>query len=379
MALGAMDIFKHLPAGAKLENANCKKCGSPTCMMFALKLAKKQAKIELCPYAPSVLVEKINEGNKIQQKEVKVDDKIFGGENVMYRHQKTFKNPTGIVVELDCEEFGEFSEKFKRLSNFEIESIGEKFKIDGIYLKNSTPEAEKTVKEAGFAFFNEKTLEEFQIVDIQNKSVPEIIKTLTHIRQKAIVERDEKFSNPTCVFLEEKNPKILSAIASTLICKYASIIIFKEFDEAVFTTLITLRQNIFTDPEKPLQVESRVYEFNNPDENALVFLTTNFALTYFAVANELSSLKRSSFLVVTPSEGMSVLTAWSAEKITAKIAKKIVENNDILNSVKIKKIIIPGLLADLKTDLEEALEGWEIIIGTTEAYKIPDMIKNLNW
>lgn len=379
MALGAMDIFKHLPAGAKLENANCKKCGSPTCMMFALKLAKKQAKIELCPYASSILVEKINEGNKIQQKEVKVDDKIFGGENVMFRHQKTFKNPTGIVVELDCAIEVEFDEKFSRLKNFEIESIGEKFKIDGICLKNSTPEAENKVKKAGFALFDDKILQEFQIVDIKNKSVPQIIQNLTNIRQKAIVERDEKFSNPTCVFLEEKNLKTLCALGSILICKYASVIIFKEFDEAVFTTLITLRQNIFTDPEKPLQVESKVYEFNNPDENALVFLTTNFALTYFAVANELSSLKRGSFLVVTPSEGMSVLTAWSAEKITAKIAKKIVENNEILKSVKTKKIIIPGLLSDLKADLEEALKGWEIVIGTTEAYKIPDMIKSLDW
>ena len=154
-------------------------------------------------------------------------------------------------------------------------------------------------------------------------------------------------------------------------------LIFEEFNEALFASLITLRMNIFTDPQKPLQVESKVYEFNNPDENALVFLTTNFALSYFAVANELSSLKYGSYLVITPSEGMSVLTAWSAQKITADIASKVINANEILNKVKIKRIIIPGLLADLKDELQEALPNWEIVVGVAEAYKIPDFVKSI--
>lgn len=361
--LGAMDIFKHLPAGKKTENANCKECGAPTCMMFALKLAKSQTTIDKCLYADEDLISQINTANKIQQKEVVVNGRVLGGEKVMFRHEKTFLNPTGFFVELDPKS-PDFEAQIDAAKNFEIELVGKNFTLDGVWVKGEAP----------------KELTQFMEVEYDG-SIPRTIKELTRIRQKAIIERDEDYSAPTLVRLKEKDPKKLCAIASALICKYASAIIFENFDAAVISTVMALRQNIFTDPEKPLQVESKVYEFNNPGENALVLLTTNFALTYFAVANELSSLKRGSYLIVTPSEGMSVLTAWSAEKITAKIAKKIIEANAQLEKVKVKKIIIPGLLADLKEDLETALKekGWEIVVGTTEAYKIPELVKNCGW
>ena len=213
--------------------------------------------------------------------------------------------------------------------------------------------------------------------EVKYTNLSNTVSELVKIRTAAIVDRNESFSDPTFVRLGGLDFCSLASIASVLICKYANMLIFSEFDEALFASLITLRLNIFTDPQKPLQVESKVYEFNNPDENALVFLTTNFALSYFAVANELSSLKCGSYLVITPSEGMSVLTAWSAQKITADIASKVVNANDILNKVKIRRIIIPGLLADLKDELQQALPDWKIVVGTTEAYKIPDFVKSL--
>ena len=55
----------------------------------------------------------------------------------------------------------------------------------------------------------------------------------------------------------------------------------------------------------------------------------------------------------------------------------MVSANSVLNKVKNKKIIIPGLLADLKEELEAALTGWEVIPGTIEAYKIPEFVKKL--
>lgn len=367
MNLGAMDIFKFLPAGNKTGSlageANCKKCGCPTCMMFALKLAKKQVECEKCPCIPQELMEKLAQANKIQQKEVVVLGRTYGGEKVMFRHEKTFINPTGLFVELDPAN-PDFQVQFERAKNYEIELIGEKLTLDGVWIKGEAP----------------CELEQFMPVEFKG-SISQLVKDLTCIRKKAVVERDEHFSAPTIVTLNEKDPSKLCAIASAAVCKYASAIVFTHFDEAVISTLMALRQNIFTDPEKPLQVESKVYEFNNPDENAYVFLTTNFALTYFAVANELSALKRGSYLVVTPSEGMSVLTAWSAEKITAQIAKKIIDANAVLEKVKHKTIIIPGLLADLKEDLEAALQsgGWKIIVGTTEAYRIPEFLKTLDY
>jgi len=367
ITLGAMDIFKFLPASNKTgplaAKANCKKCGCPTCMMFALKLAKNQIGSEKCPCIPQELTEKLAQANKIQQKEVRVGERVYGGEKVMFRHEKTFINPTGLFVELDPAA-PDFAGQFECAKNYEIELIGQKFTLDGVWVKGEIP----------------KELGQFAHVEYKG-SISQLVENLTRIRRKAIIERDENFSAPTVVTLNEKDPSKLCAIASAAVCKYASAIIFTHFNEAVISTLIALRQNIFTDPEKPLQVDSRVYEINNPDENAYVFLTTNFALTYFAVANELSALKRGSYLVVTPSEGMSVLTAWSAEKITAQIAKKIIDANAMLEKVKHKTIIIPGLLADLKEDLEAALHqgGWKIIVGTTEAYRLPEFLKTLDY
>jgi CO dehydrogenase/acetyl-CoA synthase gamma subunit (corrinoid Fe-S protein) len=371
MALDTMTIFKYLPAAKRLESANCKKCGCTTCMMFAMKLSKGLVEIEKCPVVPEELIGKIKTAKKIQQKEVVLDSVKIGGETLMYRHQKTFIAPSAFFIALDCSD----KEKIKRILDFEIESVGVKYKVDGVLLENFNNAVATLFRERGFAVITKDDIKNLQEVKVDK--ISKMVENLTYIRKKAVIDRDSNFSEPVFVRLEEKSPELLCAKASACICKYASLIIFDTFNEAVLTSLTTLRQNIFTDPEKPLQVESKVYEFNNPDENAYVFLTTNFALSYFAVANELSALKCGSYLVITPSEGMSVLTAWSAEKITAEIASKIVAANEILDKVKTKRLIIPGLLSDLKEDLQKALPNWEVFVGTVEAYKIPEFIKNL--
>jgi len=170
----------------------------------------------------------------------------------------------------------------------------------------------------------------------------------------------------------------LMSKASFYLCKYANLLVFENFNEALISTLMTLRQNIFTDPQKPLQVESKIYEFNNADENSLIFLTTNFALTYFAVANEIEALNKPAYLVVTPSDGMSVLTAWSAEKFTAQIAAKTVNQFGLAQKVKNKQIIIPGLLSHMKEEIAEALPDFKILVGPNEAYLLCDFVKSLS-
>jgi len=377
--LSTMDVFKLLPAAKKAPEANCKKCGCSGCMMFAVKLSKNEAQIESCPYAPSELTEKLNHHNKIQQQTVilkgSLRDLTVGGEKVMYRHQKRFLNPPPLLVMLDFED-NDFDEKLSKISSYKIENIGEEFTVEGVLLKRFNKEAKLKIEKAGLNFIAAEELEKLN--EIKDLSLFNTLNALTFARKKAIDERDENFSKPLLVRLKDKDINTLCAKGSAYICKYASVLIFDVFDEALFTTLFILRQNIFTDPEMPLQVESKVYEFNNPNEDAYVFLTTNFALSYFAVANEISNLNKGSYLVITPSEGMSVLTAWSAQKITAEIASKVVSANSVLNRVKNKRIIIPGLLADLKEELKRALPGWEIIPGTIEAYKIPEFVRKLD-
>ncbi len=376
---GTMDIFKMLPAAKKTENANCKKCGCSGCMMFAVKLSKNEIDVQKCPYVPDELASKLSHSRKVQQEAVTINGSCrnltVGGEKVMYRHEKTFLNPPPFLVMLDYEDEN-FEADLKRLSGFAVQHIGEKFLVDGVCLKKYSNEAKEKIISFGLNFIEAGELTKLN--EVSSENYPDTVKTLEFIRRKAILERDEDFSKPVFVHLSDKDIPVLCAMASAFVCKYASLLIFDVFDEALFTTLCILRQNIFTDPEMPLQVESKVYEFNNPDEDSYVFLTTNFALSYFAVANEISNLNKGAYLVITPSDGMSVLTAWSAQKITAEIASRVVSANSVLNKVKNKRIIIPGLLSDLKEELEEALPDWEIIPGTVEAYKIPEFVKKIS-
>lgn len=377
--ISGLQVFKYLPAAKKLPEGNCKKCGFPTCMAYALKLAKGEADIELCPYIPEELKEILTQSMKKPQKEVWLGHEhkvLVGGENVLYRHDKTFVNNTVIAVVLDVSK-PDWQEKLKRITDFEITRISDIFKVDLIYIKGDVkPEITQKLDERGFAWgVNEDFVE---LLDVKDEGVVKTVQKLTEIRKKAVLEKDENYSNPVYVYFKhEENLDKLMAKASFYLCKYANMLVFEDFNEALISTLMTLRQNIYTDPQKPLQVESKVYEFNNPDENSLIFLTTNFALTYFAVANEIEALNRPAYLVVTPSEGMSVLTAWSAEKFTAQIVARTVAKFELAKKVKNRKIIIPGLLSHMKKELEEALSDFEILTGPNEAYLLGDFVKSL--
>lgn len=407
MSLTGMQIFKYLPAAKKAEGSNCKVCGCPTCMAYALKLAKKQADIDKCPHIPDELKEKFLKASKIQQHVLKLSDKLVtGGENVMYRHDKTFINRTIIAIELDCDDV-DFENKLKRIVDYKVERIGETFKVDAIYLvgDNSSFNFKKAKQliekndlgvisnsDNAYTIVQGSSLKEIESesqkslsegkkdilleLDIRNKSIPQTIEELTEIRRLAIIERFEPFTYPVMVKLpENKDLYEVCAIASSLICKYANVVVLKNFDEALVSSLFTLRQNIYTNPQKPLQVEAKVYEFNEPDKNAPILLTTNFALTYFAVAAELEALPIGSYLVVTPSDGMSVLTAWSADKFTAELVARSVRDYGLLDKVNTRKIIIPGLLAHMQDELQEAMPDWQIVTGTIEACQIPEFLK----
>lgn len=378
--LSGLQVFKYLPAAKKLPEGNCKKCGFPTCMAYALKLAKNQTEIGLCPYVDEALKEIFEQSMKKPQKEVLLGHKnqvLTGGENVLFRHDKTFINKTAIAIVLDVSK-PDWQEKLKQITEFEISRVNEVFKIDLIYLKGGvTPELTQKLDDLGFAWVLEDDLKD--LIKVEDQGVVKTVEELTKIRKKAVLEKDENYSNPVMVYFEhEKNPLNLMAKASFYLCKYANLLVFEDFNEALISTLMTLRQNIFTDPQKPLQVESKIYEFNNPNKDSLIFLTTNFALTYFAVANEIEALNRPAYLVVTPSEGMSVLTAWSAEKFTAQIVAKTVNQFGLAQKVKNKQIIIPGLLSHMKAEIEEVLPEFEILVGPNEAYLLGDFVRNIN-
>ena len=73
--------------------------------------------------------------------------------------------------------------------------------------------------------------------------------------------------------------------------KYGSIIVMEQMTYAEALPLFGLRQNVYTDPQKPMKVEPGIYPLNGADENSLVVTTVDFALTYFVVSGELEAFR----------------------------------------------------------------------------------------
>ena len=371
MEMTGLQIFKYLPGGKKAHEANCKKCGCPTCMAYALKLAKQNIELEKCPHISEDLRQKYMHSAKHAQQTVQIGDLKIGGENVLFRHEKTFINRTTLAVVIDCAKRG-YEKQLERIANFHIKGVNEVLTVDLIVLKNS----ENIKINSSIATICYEELLALNLDIIEENDFQTTKDYLIFTRKKAVLEKDDKYSKPICVYIKSGNLYETCAYSSYYICKYANMLLFEDFDEAMFSTLLTLRQNIFTDPQTPLQVESDLYEFNNPDKNSIVFLTTNFALTFFAVANELENLDVPSYLIVIPADGMSVLTAWSAEKFTASIVAKTLNKLDVRNKLSTRKIIIPGLLAHTLDELKEAVPDFDFVVGTNEASAIGEFVRN---
>jgi acetyl-CoA decarbonylase/synthase complex subunit gamma len=198
------------------------------------------------------------------------------------------------------------------------------------------------------------------------------------LRRAALKKNFKPFGYPLLARLNGEDHFDLLAEAVILLCKYESILVLPEYDKAMLYALFTLRQNIYTDPQKPIQVDPRVYPIGDPTPASPVFVTTNFSLTYFIVSGEIENSGTSAHLVVVDTEGQSVLTAWAAGKfVGAKIAK-FIKDIQLEQQVKTRKIVIPGLASQISGDLEEHLPGWQVVVGCQEAADIPSFVKSVN-
>ncbi|MEZ4582927.1 MAG: hypothetical protein R3A10_15040 [Caldilineaceae bacterium] len=137
------------------------------------------------------------------------------------------------------------------------------------------------------------------------------------------------------------------------IAKYAGFVVLDRFSPELAYALLVLRQNIFTDPQKPIQVQPGLYEINDPTADSPLMVTTNFSITYFSVANEVDSSGMPGWLLVADAEGMSVLTAWAAGKFDASTIAKAVKDTGVTDKLAHRRIVIPGQVAVLSSELEE--------------------------
>jgi acetyl-CoA decarbonylase/synthase complex subunit gamma len=207
-------------------------------------------------------------------------------------------------------------------------------------------------------------------------SLAESFQTNSIARRAALKDNHKPLGYPTLRFIDTGGPMDDTVEAITEISKYGGICILPGFDPAQLASLMTLRLNLYTDPQKPIQVEPKVYPIGEPNADSPVFVTTNFSLTYFIVSGEIENSGISAWLVVPECEGMSVLTAWAAGKFGgAKIAKFIKETGFDQQSTR-REIVIPGYVAQISGELEEALPGWKVLVGPQEAADLEAFVKN---
>ena len=216
------------------------------------------------------------------------------------------------------------------------------------------------------------------VLDPGTRDLKSTLEALIAIRRGALTAKFKPFGLPTIALpCEETDDLYLEgALAGVYIAKYADIVVVST-PEAWFNYPLQVEiQNIYTDPQKPMAVDSKFYEIGSPGPDSPVLITTNFSLTYFIVSGEIESSKVDAWLGIVDSEGQSVLTAWAAGKFVPDAIAKFVKTSGIADKVNHRKMIIPGYVAQISGELDEELPDWEILIGPREAADIPMFLRN---
>jgi acetyl-CoA decarbonylase/synthase complex subunit gamma len=438
MALSGIQIYKMLP------QTNCKECGFPTCLAFAMKLAAKQVELGSCPYVSEESKKQLAESAappirlitlKANGAEVKV-----GNEVVMFRHEKTFYNKPGLFLCVKASD-PDIAKKVATADAYKVNYVGMDFTLNGYAIEadGDLPAAVKAVRDVTkrpliligndaaaldsslSLLAGESTLiyaadssnyealadaakkhkaslvvkadtldaladltpkvqakgVEDMVLDLGGKNLGEWLARSTQARRLALKSNFKPLGYPTIFFAAQNGTDKEAVYAAQAIAKYAGFVVIDTFAPEMLYPLLVLRENIYTDPQKPIQVQPGIYEINSPKPESPVLVTTNFSITYFAVANEVEGSGLPAWLVVTYAEGMSVLTAWAAGKFDAERIAKAVKGFDVAGKVSKKRIVLPGHVAVLSGELEEELSDWEIRVGPREAVDLPAFMKQV--
>jgi acetyl-CoA decarbonylase/synthase complex subunit gamma len=214
-------------------------------------------------------------------------------------------------------------------------------------------------------------------------SLHEALLKLVTIRRAAIEHKYQELGHPIIAFpisephFEEEGWRN-SVVASMLMMRYADILVTHSLEMPLLLPVFTLRQAIYSDPRYPASVKTGLYTYGTPDSESPVLMTTNFALTYYLVSGDISSAKISSFLLVADTQGMSVLNAVVGRQLTPEVVRDLIHQTQIEEKVTHRKLVIPGLAARLRGDIEDAT-GWQVIVGPEESSEIAVFLKKTGW
>ncbi len=444
MALTGLQIYKLLP------QTNCKECGFPTCLAFAMKLAAKQAQLSACPYVseaskqqleaasqpPVRLITLSSDGRKVEA----------GNEIVLFRHEKTFYHRPGLFVRLhDTDAPDALAARAKELDAFVVDYVGIKLSLDGLAIENTSGDAAKFASaveavrgatkmpliliakdapafqgalekmtgavpllyaadasncsafvqvaktcKAPLAIKGDGNLQNLAdlaeqvkaagvediVLDPGARGFLDTLTLATQIRRLAIKKNFRALGYPLITFPGEgTSVEQEPVLAAQHIAKYGGFVVLDHFTPARAYALLVLRQNIYTDPQKPIQVQPGLYEINSPKPESPVLVTTNFSITYFSISNEVEGAGLPAWLLVADAEGMSVLTAWAAGKFDADRIAKAVKTTNVESKISRKRLVLPGAVATLLGEVEETLAGWQVEVGPREAVDAPGFLK----
>lgn len=443
MALTGLEIFKLLP------KTNCKKCGMPTCLAFAMALAQKRTKLENCPDVSDETKEKLAASAAPPMRKIVFgtgETQVqIGQETVLFRHEEKFHNPTAIAVTVS-DKLGtdELKKRIQAVNALQFERIGIKIGVKAIAIINDSDSPEKFVqavttikddsnlalilvtdipdamaaaapkvkdripllasakidtadamaiiaKENGcplaakaesieaLADLSEKIKAQGVEDIILNLDIPNPRDRLYNLSRMRVLSLKKVFrplGYPTISFVKDGDSDTQAATAVSLICKYSGIVVVDTVEPYALLPMLTTIMNIFTDPQKPVQVEPKVYKIGEPNDNSPVMFTTNFSLTYYTVESDVEASRVPSYILVVDTEGTSVLTAYSGDKLNEKTVADAIAKFEVDKLVKHRKLIIPGYVAVLSGKLEEAT-NWEIMVGPRECSMLPKYLQEV--
>ena len=442
MALTGLDIYKKLP------KENCKECGVPTCLAFAMKVAAGQATLEQCPRLDAGALDELSEASAPPQRLVKIGPEgntvQVGQETVMFRHDERFHHPPAIALTISDDADGDAlkaaCEDFKKLT---FTRVGENLHPDMIALMNDSGSKDSMIAAAEIikgelgvpvvlvsgdsatlqavatgplasqrpllyhkgdvtvdelADLAEKTKAPLCVAgDIDNvaqsvealgqKSVKDVLisaggaeaaETLTFLtktRRAALKKKFRPLGCPVLVIACGQDKMAAALDACVYVCKYAAVVITDVWEPHLLVPILTSRQNIYTDPQKPVQVEAKIYEIGEVTPQSPLLVTTNFSLSYYSVEAEVEASRVPTRILAVDTEGTSVLTAWAADKFNPDTISSALSSSGADRQIQHHKIVIPGHVAVIASQLAEE-SGWNVLVGPKEASGIGPYLKN---
>jgi acetyl-CoA decarbonylase/synthase complex subunit gamma len=441
MALKGLDIYKHLP------KTNCKECGVPTCLAFAMKVAAGQAGLNDCPRLSGDARSQLDEASAPPQRLVKigVDPQTIelGQETVLFRHEEKFYRPPAVALKVsdtkDADALRQTCAAFRALA---VTRVGQTLRPDMIALVNDSGSAD--VLQAAAEVIHRELPVPLVVMshavdpllltaigplagtrpllfctgDVPTKclaaladqakapicvagnlesvaqrtdelakegvrdvlispgatSTAAALEFLTQTRRASLKKKYRPLGCPVLVLADGDDPLATALDASAYICKYAGVVVTNIWDGNLLTPILTTRQNIYTDPQKPVQVEPKLHQVGEVTPRSPLLVTTNFSLSYYSVESQVEASRVPCYILAVDTEGTSVLTSWASDKFNAKTIAAALKACNVEQRLEHRKVVIPGLVAVMAASVKDEC-GWDVLIGPKEASGIPPYLK----